>query len=524
MSTKRQAVTRLSLDMKMDAVQKSVAVSLGDTNRRFEIRLTNAGNPFTIPPTWTTTLHSAKLDEGCVVDGGIIVYDLSGGALTEEAGIFEIQFKIFDEEGKEISTPRITCNVYDTERNTQEVASQSEFGVLQDFVKNINDVNERLDDLAEKDITYDDVRELISQEVPAWAMEPDPPEIAEETDPTVPSWAKQPKKPSYSKSEVGLGNVDNVKQYSAANPPPYPVTSVAGKTGAVTLGSGDVGLGNVDNVRQYSKNNPPPYPVTSVAGKTGVVTLKASDVGADASGTASKAVSEHNVSDAAHNDLRVALKDLADRLSAALNSDDTTLDDLKEVVTYIKSNRTLIDAITTSKVNVADIINDLITNVADKPLSAAQGVIIKGLIDDVAQAVKEAVTIGTVSIAPSQWTDGHPLTASVFVNGLVEKSVAFLFPADDETKVEAAASKLSALAYTLIGVGGQWMDIVRAEVDYVPEVTLNFITVVIKDESATAPDRPRVTLVGIDSYGTGEGLTREDVVDIVEETILGGEW
>lgn len=486
MSTKRQAVTRLSLDMKMDAVQKSVAVSLGDTNRRFEIRLTNAGNPFTIPPTWTTTLHSARLDEGCVVDGGIIVYDLSGGALTEEAGIFEIQFKIFDEEGKEISTPRITCNVYDTERNTKEVASQSEFGVLQDFVKNINDVNERLDDLAEKDITSDDVRDLISQEVPAWAMEPDPPEISEETDPTVPSWAKQPNKPSYSKSEVGLGNVDNV--------------------------------------RQYSKNNPPPYPVTSVAGKTGAVTLKASDVGADASGTASKAVSEHNVSSTAHNDLRVALKDLADRLSAALNSDDTTLDDLKEVVTYIKSNRTLIDAITTSKVSVADIINDLITNVADKPLSAAQGVIIKGLIDDVSQAVKEAVTIGTVSIAPSQWTDGHPLTASVFVNGLVEKSVAFLFPADDETKVEAAASKLSAFAYTLIGVGGQWMDIVRAEVDYVPEVTLNFITVVIKDESATAPDRPRVTLVGIDSYGTGEGLTREDVVDIVEETILGGEW
>jgi hypothetical protein len=34
---------------------------------------------------------------------------------------------------------------------------------------------------------------------------------------------------------VGLGNVDNVKQYSASNPPPYPVTSVNGKTGAVTI-------------------------------------------------------------------------------------------------------------------------------------------------------------------------------------------------------------------------------------------------------------------------------------------------
>ena len=40
---------------------------------------------------------------------------------------------------------------------------------------------------------------------------------------------------SVTKSDVGLGNVDNVKQYSASNPPPYPVTSVNGQTGAVTV-------------------------------------------------------------------------------------------------------------------------------------------------------------------------------------------------------------------------------------------------------------------------------------------------
>lgn len=56
-----------------------------------------------------------------------------------------------------------------------------------------------------------------------------------ESDPTVPSWAKQSSKPSYSKSEVGLGNVDNVKQYSESNPPPYPVTSVNGNAGDVTV-------------------------------------------------------------------------------------------------------------------------------------------------------------------------------------------------------------------------------------------------------------------------------------------------
>ena len=71
-----------------------------------------------------------------------------------------------------------------------------------------------------------------------------------ETDPTVPSWAKASTKPSYSKSEVGLGNVDNVKQYSASNPPPYPVTKVNGKTGDVTLTASDVGI---DVIPDYVK-------------------------------------------------------------------------------------------------------------------------------------------------------------------------------------------------------------------------------------------------------------------------------
>ena len=61
-----------------------------------------------------------------------------------------------------------------------------------------------------------------------------------------------------------------IAEYVANN---APVTSVNGKTGAVALGKPDVGLGNVDNVRQYSATNPPPYPVTSVNGHTGAVTV-----------------------------------------------------------------------------------------------------------------------------------------------------------------------------------------------------------------------------------------------------------
>ena len=51
------------------------------------------------------------------------------------------------------------------------------------------------------------------------------------------------------------------------------VVSVATIKTDLTLVKGDVGLGNVDNVKQYSASNPPPYPVTSVNGDTGAVTV-----------------------------------------------------------------------------------------------------------------------------------------------------------------------------------------------------------------------------------------------------------
>lgn len=55
-----------------------------------------------------------------------------------------------------------------------------------------------------------------------------------------------------SKSDIGLGNVDNVKQYSASNPPPYPVTSVNGQTGAVTVGGVDIQLSTTQPTGQSS--------------------------------------------------------------------------------------------------------------------------------------------------------------------------------------------------------------------------------------------------------------------------------
>ena len=84
----------------------------------------------------------------------------------------------------------------------------------------------------------------------------------------------------------------------------------------------DVGLGNVANERQYSAENPPPYPVTSVNGKTGAVVLKTSDIendlnyqtGDDVSGSVTDAIN------ALKGSVPEALNTLQ-KLAAAINND-----------------------------------------------------------------------------------------------------------------------------------------------------------------------------------------------------------
>ena len=71
---------------------------------------------------------------------------------------------------------------------------------------------------------------------------------------TVPDWSKSPTKPSYTKNEVGLGNVDNIRQYSSDNPPPYPVKSVNGQTGKITLSATDVGADELLSAHDTDSN------------------------------------------------------------------------------------------------------------------------------------------------------------------------------------------------------------------------------------------------------------------------------
>ena len=194
---------------------------------------------------------------------------------------------------------------------------------------------------------------------------------------------------------------------------------------------------------------------------------------AEAKGT----VNTHNNSDVAHSDIRGDIAELAEKVANFLDVDDTTVDQLSEVIRLINENHDsldgLIDGLALSKVNVSDIINNLTTNVANKPLSAAQGVALKALIDgitksslglgnvdntaDADKTVKAAGTATTATtlsgltatIAELNYVDGVTSSIQTQLNNKASKDVATqsangLMAASDKEKlddIEAGANK-----------------------------------------------------------------------------------
>lgn len=100
-------------------------------------------------------------------------------------------------------------------------------------------------------------------------------------------------------------------------------------------------------------------------------------------------ISNHDTSTSAHNDIRALISDLTTKLTNFLDVDDATTDQLSEVLTLINNNKGTLESLTTTKINVSDIVNNLTTNSASKVLSAAQGVEIKKLIDALQTALGE---------------------------------------------------------------------------------------------------------------------------------------
>ena len=135
---------------------------------------------------------------------------------------------------------------------------------------------------------------------------------------------------------------------------------------------------------------------------------------------------EKNRATSAESTIRDLITGLTTRLNALADSDDTTLDQLSEIVAYIKANRTLIENVTTTKVNVADIVDNLTSTATNKPLSANQGKVLKGLIDTLTSSLnahKSDTTVHITSTERTNWNSAKSHADSAHAPSNAERNI-----------------------------------------------------------------------------------------------------
>lgn len=197
------------------------------------------------------------------------------------------------------------------------------------------------------------------------------------------------------KENIGLGNVDNTADANKSVNYATSSGSATSATKATQDASGNIitttyetktdATVKLDSAKEYTDTK-----VANLASTT-VVDNK---------------ISSHNTSTSAHNDIRVLITDLTTKLNNFLDVDDTTSDQLSEVLTLIENNKGTLESLTTSKVNVSDIVDNLTTASANKVLSANQGVAIKALINALQAEVDDKVPV-------TRTVNGKALSANI---------------------------------------------------------------------------------------------------------------
>ncbi len=243
-------------------------------------------------------------------------------------------------------------------------------------------------------------------------------------------------------------------------------------------------------------------------------------------------INTHNTSTAAHNDIRVLINDLTTKLNNFLDVDDTTTDQLSEVLTLIENNKGTLESLTTAKINVSDIINNLTTNSSSKVLSAAQGVVIKQLIDDLEAYIDDCISsipeyeLTTTPADSYMVSSGDPLfllAGSDIIELTKNPSVLASEPSDDTS------------GYTLATFGGIKIgnsfyaleyNCLANQPIYLPNPNCLIINGASYDGSqpvsiTVATTEDINTLYGSDT--TGQSI-RDIAMSVLEEELLGGSW
>lgn len=328
----------------------TVPISQGDIDRIIAVGFTNDGYKYEIPENTVVYLKAQKpdgtqinTDEYCSIADNMVKIKVFK-QLSAVDGIVKCELILSDSSGKIYTSNHFNIAVTKSVHADENLRST-------DTYKNIVEILLEIENLR-KDLVFKSDKDKANG---------------------IPSLDENTKIPRHELYDASLTEkgvvklVDSVKSNSTVDAAtPNSVKTVNddlqehknNKSNPHSVTKSQVGLGNVDNTSDINK------PV-STAQQNAI----------------NSAVSSHNISSTSHDDIRTLISTLTTRLNALADSDDTTLDQLSEIVAYIKNNKSLIDGITTSKVSVSDIIDNLTSSAANKPLSAKQGKILKDLID-----------------------------------------------------------------------------------------------------------------------------------------------
>ena len=134
----------------------------------------------------------------------------------------------------------------------------------------------------------------------------------------------------------------------------------------------------------------------------------------------SEDIAIHNTSVEAHEDIRSAIDNLRKLANEAISRYDGVIEQLAADTAV---NKGLIEDLTSEKVNITDIANDLTTNKADKPLGASQGVVLKDLIE---------TRFAKVSSSAGIYVVGEEETEEEIPEGIVVA----VFPEEDAKQID----------------------------------------------------------------------------------------
>ena len=318
---------RFSLDIKWTQSQVSIPVLLNDTLWGFYISLIDDGKPYLLPDGCRAVFVAKKPDSNfllndCIIEkNNIVRYDFTAQT-TNVAGITPCEIRVYGPNGRMLTCPRFTMVV--------------DSRVLLD------------DEIIFSESEKTTIDSIIASEYARQQAELERKSVAQRA------------KEAVEKAETAVKNAEDA------------------------LNDANTAIETANTASKNAEDAAERAVAAETAATDGIINHNQDEDAHPAIVTAlSDALTSHNTGTVAHNDIRVLLAEINTKLTNFLGLTDhpEALDELSELIDAITNNEESIEALTVDKVKYADIIDNLETNLANKTLSAAQGVVLKGLLD-----------------------------------------------------------------------------------------------------------------------------------------------